>query len=93
MDWCTSQNRWHHEVGKLRGYIEATSQNITQEVTPQQSLPHCLHPLWVRGQTLHKTVLRAGLSNQPGPVSWKHIDLIPSVVDAWSFFKSNFLTI
>ena len=22
---CTSQNRWHHEVGKLRGYIEATS--------------------------------------------------------------------
>jgi hypothetical protein len=31
-DWCTSQNRWHHEVGKLRGYIEATSQDISQEV-------------------------------------------------------------
>lgn len=26
-------------------------------------------------------------------VSWKDIDLIPSVEDAWSFFKSNFLTI
>jgi ABC-type proline/glycine betaine transport system substrate-binding protein len=30
--WCTSQNRWHHEVGKLCGYIEATSQDISQEV-------------------------------------------------------------
>jgi hypothetical protein len=27
-DWCTSQNRWHHEGGKLCGYIEATSQDI-----------------------------------------------------------------
>ena len=26
-DWCTSQNRWLHEVGKLYGYIEATSQD------------------------------------------------------------------
>ncbi|CDQ83892.1 unnamed protein product [Oncorhynchus mykiss] len=26
-DWCTSQNRWHHEEGKLCGYIEATSQD------------------------------------------------------------------
>ena len=26
-------------------------------------------------------------------VYWKDIDLIPSVEDAWSFFKSNFLTI
>ncbi|XP_055747292.1 uncharacterized protein LOC129829557 [Salvelinus fontinalis] len=26
-------------------------------------------------------------------VSWKDIDLIPSVEDAWSFFKSHFLTI
>ena len=26
-------------------------------------------------------------------VSWKDIDLILSVEDAWSFFKSNFLTI
>jgi hypothetical protein len=24
-DWCTSQNRWHHEAGKLSGYIEATA--------------------------------------------------------------------
>ena len=31
-DWCTSQNRWHHEVGELCGYIEATSQDISQEV-------------------------------------------------------------
>ena len=28
----TSQNRWHHDVGKLCGYIEATSQDISQEV-------------------------------------------------------------
>ena len=25
-DWCTSQNRWRHEAGKLCRYIEATSQ-------------------------------------------------------------------
>jgi hypothetical protein len=31
-DWCTSQNRLHHEAGKLCGYIEATSQDISQEV-------------------------------------------------------------
>ena len=31
-NWCTSQNRWHHEEGKLCGYIEATSQDISQEV-------------------------------------------------------------
>ena len=31
-DWCTSQNRWHHEQGTLCGYIEAASQNISQEV-------------------------------------------------------------
>ena len=29
-DWCTSQNRWHHEGGKLCGYIEATSQEISK---------------------------------------------------------------
>ena len=28
-DWCTSRNRWHHEVGKWCGYIEATSQDIS----------------------------------------------------------------
>jgi hypothetical protein len=26
------EDRWHHEVGKVRGYIEATSQDIRQEV-------------------------------------------------------------
>ena len=31
-DWCTSQNRCHHEDGKLYEYIEATSQDISQEV-------------------------------------------------------------
>ena len=31
-DWCTSQNRWNHEKGKVYGYIEATSQDISQEV-------------------------------------------------------------
>ena len=31
-DWCTSQNRWHHEAVKLCGYIEAISQDISQEV-------------------------------------------------------------
>ncbi|CDQ80246.1 unnamed protein product [Oncorhynchus mykiss] len=41
-DWCTSQNRWHHEGGKLRGYIEATSQDISQEVKAwsQMGLPN-----------------------------------------------------
>ncbi|WP_353799278.1 hypothetical protein, partial [Shigella sonnei] len=32
MDWCMSQNRWHHEEGELCGYIKATSQDISQEV-------------------------------------------------------------
>jgi hypothetical protein len=31
-DWCTSQNGWHHEAGKLCGYIEASSQDISQEI-------------------------------------------------------------
>ena len=31
-DWGTSQNRWHHEVGKICRFIEATSQDISQEV-------------------------------------------------------------
>jgi hypothetical protein len=31
-DWCTSQNRWHHEGVKLCGYIEVISQDISQEV-------------------------------------------------------------
>ncbi|CDQ82006.1 unnamed protein product [Oncorhynchus mykiss] len=30
--WCTSQNRWHHDGVKLCGHIEATSQDIRQEV-------------------------------------------------------------
>ena len=28
-DGCTSQNRWPHEEGKLCGYIEAKSQDIS----------------------------------------------------------------
>ena len=41
-DWCTSQNRWHHEAEKLCGYIEATSQDISQEVKAwlQMGLPN-----------------------------------------------------
>jgi hypothetical protein len=38
----SSQNRWHHEVGKLCGYIEATSQDISQELKAwsQMGLPN-----------------------------------------------------
>ena len=41
-DWCTSQNRWHHEDRKLGGYIEAISQDISQEVEAwsQMGLPN-----------------------------------------------------
>jgi hypothetical protein len=41
-DWCTSQNRCHHEVGQLRGCIEATLQDISQEVKAwlQMGLPN-----------------------------------------------------
>ena len=41
-DWCISQNRWHHEAGKLCGYIEATSQDINQDFTAwsQMGLPN-----------------------------------------------------
>ena len=41
--WCTSQNRGHHEAGKLCEYIEATSQDISQEVKAwvfQMGLPN-----------------------------------------------------
>ena len=31
-DWCPSQNRCHHEGGKLCGYIEAASQDISHQV-------------------------------------------------------------
>jgi hypothetical protein len=41
-DWWTSQNRWHHEDGKLCGYIEVTSQDISQKVKAwsQMGLPN-----------------------------------------------------
>ena len=56
--WCTSLNRWHHEVGKWCGYIEATSQDISQEswVANASSkwtmTPSILPKLWqiVKGQ-------------------------------------------
>jgi hypothetical protein len=37
-----SQNRWHHAEGKSCGYIEATSQDISQEVKAwsQMGLPN-----------------------------------------------------
>ena len=31
-DWCTSQNRWHHQERSLCSIIEATSQDISQDV-------------------------------------------------------------
>ena len=37
---CTSQNRWHHEVEKLCGYIETTSQDISQEVNGWSQMGH-----------------------------------------------------
>uniref|UniRef100_A0AAZ3PUR4 Transposase Tc1-like domain-containing protein n=1 Tax=Oncorhynchus tshawytscha TaxID=74940 RepID=A0AAZ3PUR4_ONCTS len=45
-DWCTSQNRWHHEKGQLCGYIEATSQDISQEFKAwlQMGLPNGQRP-------------------------------------------------
>lgn len=41
-DWCTSQNRWHHELRTLCGNVEATSQDISQEVKAwaQMGLPN-----------------------------------------------------
>ena len=44
-DWCTSQNRLHHEGGKLCGYIEATSQVISQEVKAQTGVKITLFSL------------------------------------------------
>jgi hypothetical protein len=40
--WSTSQNRLHHEDGKFCGHIEATSQDISQEVKSwlQMCLPN-----------------------------------------------------
>ena len=45
-DWCISQNRWLHEGGKWCGYIEATSQDISQEVKAwsQMGLPNGQQP-------------------------------------------------
>ena len=39
-DWCTSQNRWHHEAEKI--FIGATSQDISQEIKAwsQMGLPN-----------------------------------------------------
>ena len=41
-DCCTSQNRWHHEAGKLCGYFEATPQDISHHVKTwsQMGLPN-----------------------------------------------------
>jgi hypothetical protein len=51
---------------------------------PQTITPH-------HSQTLPKKLLGADPSNL-ARVSWKDIDIIPLIEDAWSFFKSNFLT-
>ena len=46
-NWWTSQNRWHHESGKWCGYIEATSQDISQEVKSFQMDNNPRHTLKV----------------------------------------------
>jgi hypothetical protein len=70
----------------------------TSAVFNQDPSNHCLHLLWVCYQTTtpHHCVKhfreQAFLIDLAG-VSWNDIDLIPSVDDAWLFFKSAFLTI
>uniref|UniRef100_A0A4W5K3K2 Cyclic nucleotide gated channel subunit beta 1b n=1 Tax=Hucho hucho TaxID=62062 RepID=A0A4W5K3K2_9TELE len=65
-------------MGTLRYYPDQLALQIHLccfQSGSQRPLPHCLHPLWARGQTttpyhcqtLPKTLLRAGLSNRPGP--------------------------
>jgi hypothetical protein len=44
-------------------------------------------------QTLPKTLLQLAFLIDLAGVTWDDIDLIPSVDDAWLFFKSAFLTI
>ena len=39
-DWCTSQNRWHNEDGKVCGYIEATSVRKLVTSWSQMGLPN-----------------------------------------------------
>lgn len=49
-NWCTSQNRWHHEEGTVCGDIEPTSENICQEVKawPQMDNDPKLFRKWLK---------------------------------------------
>ena len=58
-DWCTSQNRWHYEVGQLCGYIDAISQDISLVANGSSKwtmTPSILPKLWQNG--LRTTKLR-----------------------------------
>ena len=69
--WCTSQNRWHHEVGKLCWYIEATSQDISQEVKAwlQMGLPNGQWPQ-AYIQSCGKIVFRMKKDNKVKVLEW-----------------------
>ena len=64
-DWCTSQNRWHHEERKLCGYIEATSQDTSHEVKAWSSkwtmTLSILPKLWQNGLRTTKSRYWSGL--------------------------------
>ena len=56
-DWFTSQNRWHHEVGKLCGHIEAIKTSVRKLKLGRKwtMTPSILPKLWKNGLSTTKS--------------------------------------
>jgi hypothetical protein len=101
----TRYNPKSANMGKLMDIILTNlPSKYTSAVFNQDLKDHCLIPCIRYGSAVKRPPLinvKRSLKHlceqafliDLARVSWKHIDLIPSVEDAWSFFKNNFLTI
>ena len=77
-DWCTSQNKWHHDGGKWCEYIEATSQDISQEAKAVANgsskctmTPSILPKLWQNGLRSTKSRYWSGHHNALTSIPYK----------------------